>query len=111
MVCFRTCNIINVYQELKTNNANNPIAILGRSSDDHIDKHIVKDLVSDEDALLAKQEAKAQKKKNKAESKTLQRLKQERRKGANADKDTGDDDDDTDLLATIAKKGGSRKRR
>ena len=97
--------------KLKTNIANNPTDTLGRSSDAHIDRHVVKDLVSDEDALLAKQEAKAQKKQRKAESKTLQRLKQERRKGANADKDTGDDDDDTELLTTIAKKGGSRKRR
>ena len=45
------------------------LSLSGRSTDEHIDKTIVRDLVSDEDALVAKQEAKAEKKQRKATQK------------------------------------------
>lgn len=71
--------------------------IVGRSTDEHIDKTIVKDLVSDEDALAAKQEAKAEKKQRKAEQKLRERLKAEKKKGAGKQNNEGDDDDDADI--------------
>mmetsp|Transcript_44593 Transcript_44593/g.93592 ORF Transcript_44593/g.93592 Transcript_44593/m.93592 type:complete len:136 (-) Transcript_44593:425-832(-) len=81
--------------------------IASRSTDEHIDKTIVKDLVSDEDALLAKQEAKAEKKQRKADQRRLERLKAERKKASNNNKDNADDDDDGEMMAKFAK--GSRK--
>lgn len=81
--------------------------IESRSTDEHIDKTIVKELVSDEDALLAKQEAKEQKKQRKADQRKLERLKAERKKAANGRKETADDDDDGEMIAKFAK--GSRK--
>lgn len=81
--------------------------VLGRSTDEHVDKTIVKDLVSDEDALLARDEAKAEKKQRKAEQKLRERLKAEKKKAANISKDTGDDDDEGELISKFAK--GSRK--
>ena len=82
---------------------------LGKQSAEHIDKTIVKDLVSDEDALLAKSNEKAIKKQRKHQQKVHARLKEERRKhGGN--KENADDDVDDELLANIAKKG-SRKNR
>ena len=71
--------------------------IASRSTDEHIDKTIVKDLVSDEDALAAKQEAKAEKKQRKAEQKLRERLKAEKKKGAGKQNNEGDDDDDADI--------------
>jgi len=83
--------------------------MLGKQSAEHIDKTIVKDLVSDEDALLAKNDAKALKKQRRQQQKVHARLKEERRKhGGN--KENADDDVDDELLANIAKKG-SRKNR
>ena len=83
--------------------------MLGKQSAEHIDKTIVKDLVSDEDALLAKNDAKALKKQRKQQQKVHARLKEERRKNG-GNKENADDDDDDELLANIAKKG-SRKNR
>mmetsp|Transcript_17261 Transcript_17261/g.37257 ORF Transcript_17261/g.37257 Transcript_17261/m.37257 type:complete len:136 (-) Transcript_17261:4445-4852(-) len=81
--------------------------IASRSTDEHIDKTIVKELVSDEDALTAKQEAKAEKKQRKADQRKMERLKAERRKAANYNKETADDDDDGEMIAKFVK--GSRK--
>ena len=41
----------------------------GRSTDEHVDKTLVKDLMSEEDELAAKQEAKEAKKQRKANQK------------------------------------------
>lgn len=82
--------------------------MLGRSTDEHIDKTIVKDLVSDEDALHARKEAKAEKKQRKTDQKLRERLKADRRKVANNNKETVDDDVDGELMAKFAK--GSRKK-
>lgn len=81
--------------------------IASRSTDEHIDKTIVRDLVSDEDALLAKKEAKAEKKQRKVDQRKMERLKAERKKTANNNKE--DDDDDGDVVAKFAK--GSRRAR
>lgn len=83
---------------------------VGRSTDEHIDKTIVKDLVSDEDALLAKQEAKAEKKQRKADQKVRERLKAERKKAANS-KDVADDDEDGENIANFAKASRKTKTR
>lgn len=80
--------------------------IASRSTDEHIDKTIVKDLVLDEDAFVAKQEEKKQKKQRKADQKLRDRLKAERRKAANG-KDAGEDDDEGEMISKFAK--GSRK--
>ena len=77
----------------------------GRSTDEHIDKTIVRDLVSDEDALRAKQEAKTEKKQRNADQKLRERLKAERQNVANA-KEAADDDDDGEIISAFAK--GSR---
>lgn len=74
-----------------------PLTCIGRSTDEHIDKTIVKELVSDEDALIAKQEAKAEKKQRKADQKLRERLKAERKKEANKRDNTKDDDDEADI--------------
>lgn len=81
--------------------------VLGRSTDEHVDKTIVKDLVSDEDALLAREEAKAEKKQRKVEQKLRERLKAEKKKAASISNDTGDDDDERELISKFAK--GARK--
>ncbi len=83
------------------------LVISGRSTDEHVDKTIVKDLVSEEDALLAKNEAKAGKKQRKVEQKLRDRLKAEKKKAAGSSKETGEDDDEGELIAKFAK--GSRK--
>jgi hypothetical protein len=83
------------------------IVVSGRSTDEHVDKTIVKDLVSDEDALLAKSEAKAVKKQRKVEQKLRERIKAEKKKTASSIKETGEDDDEGELIAKFAK--GSRK--
>lgn len=72
-----------------------------------MDRTIVKDLVSDEDALLARNEAKAEKKQRKVEQKLRERLKAEKKKVASSSKDTGDDENEGELIAKFAK--GSRK--
>ena len=86
---------------------------VGRSTDEHIDKTIVNDLVSDENAVLAKQEAKIDKKNRIAEQKLRERLKAERKKaegrGSKMDKDPADDDDEGEMITQFAK--GSRKNR
>ncbi|KAL3792487.1 hypothetical protein HJC23_008409 [Cyclotella cryptica] len=79
--------------------------IASRSTDEHIDKTIVRDLVSDEDALAAKQEAKAEKKQRKADQKLRERLKAERKKESNKN-EMGDEDEDADIINAFAK--GSR---
>ena len=76
--------------------------IESRSTDEHIDRTIVQDLVSDEDALLAKQNEKIQKKQRKSEQKLRERLKAERRSAANK-KEMADDDDDGEIIAAFAK--------
>ena len=85
----------------------NHLSLLGRSRDEHIDKTIVKDLVFDEDAALAKLEAKADKKQRKAEQKMRDRIKAERMKTGNSNKDNAYDDDVGEMIAQLAK--GSRK--
>ena len=80
---------------------------LGRSTDEHIDKTIVKDLVSGEDAALAKLEAKADKKQRKAEQKLRERIKAEQNKPLNGNKEPADDEDEGEMIAKLAK--GSRK--
>ena len=77
----------------------------GRSTDEHIDKTIVRDLVFDEDAIAAKQEAKAEKKQRKADQKLRERLKAERKKESTKN-EMGDEDEDADNMNTFAK--GSR---
>lgn len=82
---------------------------LGRSTDEHIDNTIVKDLVSDQDALVAREVAKAEKKQRKANQRKLERLKAEKKKANGSNKENIDDnDDDDDMMANFAK-GGSRK--
>lgn len=81
--------------------------IASRSTDEHIDKTIVQELVSDEDALFAKQEAKASKKQRKADQRRMERLKAERKKAANGGKEAADDEDEGEMIAKFAK--GSRK--
>ena len=80
--------------------------IESRSTDEHIDNTIVKDLVSDENALLAKQNAKAQKKQRKSEQKLRERLKAERKSAANNQKESLNEDDDGEMITAFAK--GSR---
>ena len=67
----------------------------------------MKDLVSDEDAALAKLEAKSDKKQRKVEQKLRERIKAERMKIGNGKKDNADDDDEGEMIAKLAK--GSRK--
>lgn len=81
---------------------------VGRSSDEYVDKTLVKDLTSDQDALIAKQEAKAEKKQRKAQQKLKERLKAERSKGGN-NNDAAEDDDDQ-LIANFAKTKTKKKR-
>ncbi|KAL7507044.1 hypothetical protein ACHAXN_004251 [Cyclotella atomus] len=83
--------------------------IASRSTDEHIDKTIVKDLVSDEDALAAKQEAKAEKKQRKADQKVKERLKAQRKKEANMQNNEGDDDDDADIDKFVKGSRGKAK--
>eukprot|EP00578_Thalassiosira_sp_NH16_P008106 CAMPEP_0181107318 /NCGR_PEP_ID=MMETSP1071-20121207/17024_1 /TAXON_ID=35127 /ORGANISM="Thalassiosira sp., Strain NH16" /LENGTH=135 /DNA_ID=CAMNT_0023190829 /DNA_START=45 /DNA_END=452 /DNA_ORIENTATION=+ len=83
--------------------------IASRSTDEHIDKTFVKDLVSDEDALLAQKEAKAEKKQRKADIKLRERLKAERKRASNGNKENVDDDDDGEMMVKFAK--GSRKKK
>merc|ERR1711957_951675 len=78
--------------------------IASRSTDEHIDKTIVKDLVSDEDALLDKIERKAEKKQRRVEQRKMERLKAERKKALHNNKE--DDDDDGEMVTKFAK--GSR---
>ena len=91
------------------------VFLLGRSTDEHIDNTIVKDLVSDEDAVLATLEAKAEKKSRRAEQKLRERLKAERKiaegRGSkqNGCKDPADDDDEGEMITQLAK--GARKNR
>lgn len=85
--------------------------IESRSTDDHIDRTIVQDLVSDEDALAAKQNEKAQKKLRKTEQKLRERLKAERRNNANKKKEAVDEDDDGDIISTFAKGARGKKGR
>ena len=73
--------------------------IESRSTDEHIDKTIVQDLVSDEDALAAKQNQKAQKKLRKTEQKVRERLKAERRNNANKNRAVGEDEDGDNITA------------
>ena len=84
--------------------------IESRSTDEHIDRTIVQDLVSDEDALLAKQNEKIQKKQRKSEAKLRERLKAERRTAANK-KEAADDDDDGEIIAAFAKGTRGKKGR
>eukprot|EP00970_Alexandrium_tamarense_P006657 scaffold1150_cov176-Alexandrium_tamarense.AAC.7 len=79
--------------------------IASRSTDEHIDKTIVKDLVSDEDAIAAKENAKKEKKQRKANQKLKERLKAERKNVANKKREIADDDED-ELIDSFAK--GSR---
>ena len=81
---------------------------IGRSTDEHIDRTIVKDLVSDEDAFAAQQEAKAQKKQRKLDERLRQRLVAEKKAAANKSnkKEAADDDDEGEMIAAFAK--GSR---
>lgn len=82
--------------------------VASRSTDEHIDKTFVKDLVSDEDAIHAQKEAKAGKKQRKADQKLRERLKAERRKSGNSsNKETTNDDDEGEIISKFAK--GSRK--
>ena len=83
---------------------------LGRSTAEHIDNTIVKDLVSDQDALVAREVAKAEKKQRKANQRKLERLKAEKKKAVNGSnkENIDDNDDDGDMMANFAK-GGSRK--
>jgi hypothetical protein len=83
------------------------LSLLGRSTDEHIDKTIVKDLVSDEDAALAKLEAKADKKQRKAQQKLRERIKAERSKPVDGNKDPADDEDEGEIISKFAK--GARK--
>lgn len=83
------------------------IFAIGRSTDEHIDKTIVKDLVSGEDAALAKLEAKADKKQRKVEQKLRERIKAEQNKPLNGNKEPADDEDEGEMIAKLAK--GSRK--
>ena len=69
----------------------------------------MKDLTSDQDALLAKQEAKAEKKQRKAQQKLKERLKAERSKGGNSN-DAAEDDDEGELIDTFAKTKAKKKR-
>eukprot|EP00956_Cyclotella_meneghiniana_P023194 scaffold44700_cov81-Cyclotella_meneghiniana.AAC.10 len=82
--------------------------IASRSTDEHIDKTVVKDLVADEDALLAKQEAKVEKKQRKAEQKVRERLKAEKKKQANKQTEA-DDDDDADIDKFVKGSRGKAK--
>ena len=84
--------------------------IESRSTDEHIDNTIVKDLVSDEDALLAKQNAKAQKKQRKSEQKLRERLKAERKSAANQ-KESLNEDDDGEMITAFAKGSRAKKGR
>eukprot|EP00984_Skeletonema_dohrnii_P029416 scaffold20007_cov82-Skeletonema_dohrnii-CCMP3373.AAC.2 len=85
--------------------------IESRSTDEHIDKTIVQDLVSDEDALIAKQNEKAQKKLRKSEQKLRERLKAERRNTANKKKEAADEDDDGEIITAFAKGARGKKGR
>uniref|UniRef100_A0A7S2PF72 Uncharacterized protein n=1 Tax=Skeletonema marinoi TaxID=267567 RepID=A0A7S2PF72_9STRA len=85
--------------------------IESRSTDEHIDKTIVQDLVSDEDALIAKQNEKAQKKLRKSEQKLRERLKAERRNTANKKKEAADEDDDGEIITAFAKGDRGKKGR
>lgn len=76
-----------------------------RSTDEHIDKTIVKDLVSDEDAITAKLEEKAAKKQRKADEKLRLRLAAER-KTAGRKKEADEEGDERELMSAFAK--GSR---
>ena len=67
----------------------------------------MKDLVSDEDAALAKLEAKADKKQRKVEQKLRERIKAEQNKPLNGNKEPADDEDEGEMIAKLAK--GSRK--
>ncbi len=84
--------------------------IESRSTDEHIDKTIVQDLVSDEDAFAAKQNEKAQKKLRKTEQKLRERLKAERRNNANK-KNAAADEDDDEVISTFAKGTRGKKGR
>lgn len=84
--------------------------IESRSTDEHIDKTIVQDLVSDEDALVEKQNEKLQKKQRKSEQKLRERLKAERRNSANKREAAGDDDD-VDITTAFAKGTRGKKGR
>jgi len=70
----------------------------GRSTDEHIDKTIVKELVSDEDALFAKEEKKTLKKQRRAELKVRERLKAERRLSGGREA-VDDEEEDIDKFA------------
>lgn len=84
--------------------------IESRSTDEHIDKTIVQDLVSDEDAFAAKQNEKAQKKLRKTEQKLRERLKAERRNNVNK-KNAAADEDDSEVISTFAKGARGKKGR
>jgi hypothetical protein len=67
--------------------------------------------VSDEDALIAKQNEKAQKKLRKSEQKLRERLKAERRNTANKKKEAADEDDDGEIITSFAKGARGKKGR
>lgn len=67
-------------------------------------------MVSDEDALLAKQNAKAQKKQRKSEQKLRERLKAERKSAANQ-KESLNEDDDGEMITAFAKGSRAKKGR
>lgn len=80
--------------------------LLGRSTDEHIDKTLAQDLYKEEDAVQALKDAKAQKKQRKAEQKVKERLKAQK-KNYGSKKDNGDDDEDGENIVNFVK--GSRK--
>mmetsp|Transcript_13751 Transcript_13751/g.28043 ORF Transcript_13751/g.28043 Transcript_13751/m.28043 type:complete len:139 (+) Transcript_13751:123-539(+) len=86
--------------------------IENRSTDEHIDRTIVQDLVSDEDAIQAQQEAKALKKQRKADEKLRQRLKAERKAAANnSGGDGGEEDDEAEITAFAKGSRGKGKKK
>ncbi|KAL9181252.1 hypothetical protein ACHAXT_010057, partial [Thalassiosira profunda] len=84
--------------------------IASRSTDEHVDKTLVKDLMSEEDELAAKQETKEAKKQRKANQKLRERLKAERK---NHPRNRGEAEDDVDdgELTKIAKGSRGKKKR
>ncbi len=99
------CHFVCCLPEWKSNLFPLISSLPGRSTDEHIDKTIVKDLVSDEDALLARDAAKKEKKQRKADQKLRERLKAERKKAATG-KEAAEDEDDENIV-NFAK--GTRK--
>ena len=67
-------------------------------------------MVSDEDALLARENAKVQKKQRKSEQKLRERIKAEKKNAANQ-KETVDEDDDGEMITAFAKGSRGKKGR